>query len=127
MAVGGDWKIRLLQGDGAGGAGDVLEVLGQCFNEGLLSDGTAELADAGLGEGFHKGIQLGKKQGGLAGSRKVGGAVAAEGLNTVGAVVAADVFVVHCRWGGGLMVLAAMDEAIKPIDFKDSGGQTSSK
>ncbi len=50
MAVGGIREAGIVQLDGAGGAGDVLEVDGEGLDEGLLADRAAELTDAGLGE-----------------------------------------------------------------------------
>ena len=84
--------------DGAGGAGDVLEVGGERVDEDGLANRRAELADAGLGEFEDDGIEFEKEGGGLAAGGEVRGVVAAEGLNTGGALEAADVAVVHGGW-----------------------------
>jgi hypothetical protein len=100
--------------DGAGGAGDVLEVEREIVDEDGLADDAAELADAGVGEFEDDGIESEEESGGLAAGGDVGGIVAAESLNTVGALEAADVAVVH---GGEWMVDGRTGKRASPRSF----------
>ncbi len=101
VAVSGIVEAGFIQLDGAGGAGHVLEVEREGIDEGGFADDVTELADAGVGEFEDDGIEIGKEVGELAAGGEVRGIVAAEGLNTGGALEAADVAVVH---GGEVLV-----------------------
>ncbi len=99
VAVGGIVEARLVDLDGAGGAGDVLEVGGEGGDELGLADGSAELADGGFVEPGDDGIQFEEEAGGLAAGSEIGGLGLAEGFDTCGSVEAADVVIVR----GGVM------------------------
>ena len=95
VAVNGIVEGGFIELDGAGGAGDVLEVEREGLDEDGLANGAPELADAGGGEFEDDGIEIEEESGGLAAGGELRGIVAAEGLNTGGALEAADVAVVH--------------------------------
>ena len=57
VAVNGIVEAGFIELDGAGGAGDVLEVEGEIVDEDGLADDAAELADAGGGEFEDDGIE----------------------------------------------------------------------
>lgn len=95
LAVGGDREARFVDENGAGGAGDVLEVLREGLKEGLL-------ADAGGGEFFYDEVEIGVQHGDPAAGGDVAGVVATEGLNMGGTIEGEIAVVVH---GGGKVLV----------------------
>jgi hypothetical protein len=101
MAVVRVRESRIIQLDGAGGAGDVLEIGSEGVEEDTLADGAAELTDTCGGEFGKDGIEIAEERGGPTFEGEIGRVDAAKGLNTGGASEAADVTVVHgMRWFG---------------------------
>jgi len=80
VAVGGIVEGSFVDLDGAGGAGDGLEVDGEFLDEVGLADGGAELADGGLVELGHDAVEFEEEGGGLAARGEIGGIFGAEDL-----------------------------------------------
>ena len=85
----------LVEVDGAGGAGDVLEVEPEGVEQGLKAGGPADLADFEAVELAGDGGEVGEAADGFAAGGQVGVVFDAEGVNAVEACVAEDVAVVH--------------------------------
>jgi hypothetical protein len=88
VTVGGIVEARLVDLDGAGGAGDVLEVEREGGDELGLADGSAELADGGLVEPDDDGMKFEEEAGGFAAGSEIRSIGLAEGFDTGGAVEA---------------------------------------
>ena len=87
------------EADGAGGAGDILEVEAEGLEEGGLGDFGAELADFGFAETGEDLIDFVEEGEGEAAGGEVGGVLDAEGADALEALFAKDVSVVHDMMG----------------------------